>query len=105
MTECATCIHDTVCDLLQRNGQRKPCDIFHDGCELYEPKLVSCCDCEYQVKKWHSDGRMKAGGYVVYSCGRNEDPFVGHTVNGYDDEFCSHGIARYGGDGNADHCV
>lgn len=63
-------------------------------------EVVRCKDCKYQRKKWHTDKRMKEGGYWIYSCEGNDDPFVSHTVNGDKDEFCCYG-ERKGGDGNA----
>ena len=54
-------------------------------------EIVRCKDCKYQQKVWHQDKRMISKGYYLYWCDRNEDPFVSHTVNGCDDEFCSYG--------------
>ena len=53
--------------------------------------VIRCKDCKHQIKIWHKDKRMKDGGYWVCFCDRNEDQFVAHSVNGYDDEFCSYG--------------
>ena len=54
-------------------------------------EVVRCKDCIYQGKAFRKDKRMKEGGYYLYSCKRNGDPFTSHTVRGYDDEFCSYG--------------
>ena len=51
-------------------------------------EVVRCKDCKHQCKIWHADKRMKEKGYWIYSCKRNSDQFVTHTVNGYDDEYC-----------------
>lgn len=53
--------------------------------------VVPCNECIHQMKVWHQDRRMKAKGYYLYHCRRNEDPFVSHTVNGGDGEFCCYG--------------
>lgn len=54
--------------------------------------VVHCQDCKHQRKVWRTDKRYKAGGYwVICGCKRNEDPFVAHTVDGQDGEFCSAG--------------
>ena len=57
-------------------------------------EIVYCKDCKFQVKVWHKDKRMKEGGLWLLRCGKNEDPFVCHVVDGQDDEFCSHGERR-----------
>ncbi|MGN1229202.1 MAG: Lar family restriction alleviation protein [Prevotella sp.] len=54
-------------------------------------EIVHCQECTHQVKIWHSDKRMKDGGYWVFGCKLNSDPFVAHVVDGVDGEFCSHG--------------
>lgn len=56
--------------------------------------VVRCKDCKYQSKHWKVDRRMKEGGYWLYWCERNDDPFVAHTVCGEDEEFCSRGERR-----------
>ena len=56
--------------------------------------VVRCKDCKYQEKFWKADKRMKTGGYYLYGCSRNDDPFVEHTVDGYDEDFCSYGERR-----------
>lgn len=58
--------------------------------------VVRCRDCKHQCKIWHADKRMKEKGYWIYSCKRNSDPFVSHTVNGYDDEYCCYGERKKG---------
>ena len=58
--------------------------------------VVRCKDCKHQCKIWHADKRMKEKGYWIYSCKRNSDPFVSHTVNGYDDEYCCYGERKKG---------
>lgn len=57
-------------------------------------EVVKCKECKYQEKYFHKDKRMKEGGYWLYGCSKNEDPFVSHAVNGYDDEFCSAGVRK-----------
>ena len=59
-------------------------------------EVVRCKDCKHQCKIWHADKRMKEKGYWIYSCKRNSDPFVSHTVNGYDDEYCCYGERKKG---------
>ena len=59
-------------------------------------EVVRCKDCKHQCKIWHADKRMKEKGYWIYSCKRNSDPFVLHTVNGYDDEYCCYGERKKG---------
>lgn len=51
--------------------------------------VIRCKDCKHQRKAWNVDKRHTAGGYHTYWCSRNQDPFVSHTVNGYDYEYCS----------------
>ena len=58
--------------------------------------VVRCKYCKHQCKTWHADKRMKEKGYWIYSCNRNSDPFVSHTVNGYDDEYCCYGERKKG---------
>ena len=58
--------------------------------------VVRCKDCKHQCKIWHADKRMKEKGYWIYSCKRNSGPFVSHTVNGYDDEYCRYGERKKG---------
>lgn len=52
-------------------------------------EVIHCKDCTYQQKHFQKDGRYKDGGYFIYWCTLNNDPFVGHAVTGYDHEFCS----------------
>ena len=59
-------------------------------------EVVRCKDCKHQCKIWHADKRMKEKGYWIYSCEGNSDPFVSHTVNGYDDEYCCYGERKKG---------
>lgn len=54
-------------------------------------EVVRCKECKYQNRVWHEDKRFQDGGYYMVSCKRNEDPFVMHTVDGYDNDFCSFG--------------
>lgn len=61
--------------------------------------VVRCRECKHQKKVWHNDKRMKEGGYWIFGCERNQDPFVSHTVDGYDDDFCSHGERKEEQDG------
>ena len=61
-------------------------------------EVVRCKDCKHQCKIWHADKRMKEKGYWIYSCKRNGDHFVSHTVNGYDDEYCCYGERKKGED-------
>ena len=58
--------------------------------------VVRCKDCKHQCKIWHADKRMKEKGYWIHSCKGNSDPFVSHTVNGYDDEYCCYGERKKG---------
>ena len=59
-------------------------------------EVVRCKDCKYQRKIWHADRRMKEKGCWIYSCKGNSDPFVSHTVNGYNDEYCCYGERKKG---------
>ena len=59
-------------------------------------EVVRCKDCKHQCKIWHADKRMKEKGYWIYSCKGNSDPFVSHTVNGYDGEYCCYGERKKG---------
>ena len=54
-------------------------------------EVVRCKDCKYQNRVWHEDKRFQDDGYYMVSCKRNDDPFVMHTVDGYDNDFCSYG--------------
>ena len=54
-------------------------------------EVVRCKDCKYQRRKWHDDKRFQDGGYFIVGCMRNGDPFVMHTVDGHDTDFCSYG--------------
>lgn len=56
--------------------------------------VVRCENCTHQQKVWHDDKRMKEGGFFIYSCKLNEDPFVAHVVDGNPGEFCSAGKRR-----------
>lgn len=58
--------------------------------------VVRCENCTHQQKLWHDDKRMKEGGFFIYSCKLNEDPFVAHVVNGIPGEFCCVGKRRVG---------
>lgn len=68
----------------------------HSTADVVE--VVRCKDCEHQRKIWHKDNRMKEKGYYLYSCDRNSDPFVCHTVDGNDNDFCSYGKRKEGAD-------
>lgn len=57
-------------------------------------EVVRCENCVHQQKVWHSDKRMKEGGFFMYSCELNQDPFVAHVVDGNPGEFCSEGERR-----------
>lgn len=52
-------------------------------------EVIKCQNCEHQFKYFHKDKRYKNGGYWIYSCKLNDDPFVAHVVNGYPDQYCS----------------
>ncbi len=54
-----------------------------------ESELIQCKDCIHQEKVFHEDKRMKTGGWWIYSCNRNGDPFTRHVVDGSPDEWCS----------------
>ena len=54
-------------------------------------EVVRCKDCKYQRRTWHEDKRFQDGGYFIVRCTRNGDPFVMHTVDGHDTDFCSYG--------------
>lgn len=56
--------------------------------------VVRCENCTHQQKVWHDDKRMKEGGFFIYSCKLNDDPFVDHVVDGNPGEFCSAGKRR-----------
>lgn len=56
--------------------------------------VVRCEKCVYQQKAWHSDKRRKEGGFFMYSCELNQDPFVTHVVDGDPGGFCSEGKRR-----------
>ena len=81
LTTCTECRARSTADLLIEND--------------FLP-VVRCKDCKHQFKIWHADKRMKEKGYWIYSCKRNSDPFVSHTVNGYDDEYCCYGERKKG---------
>ena len=51
--------------------------------------MITCENCAYQTKVWHDDKRCKDGGYFIYGCELNDDPFVSHAVNGHPGEYCS----------------
>ena len=52
-------------------------------------KLFNCDHCKHQRKVFHEDKRYKEGGYWLYSCALNGDPFDAHAVHGYPNEYCS----------------
>ena len=56
--------------------------------------VVRCENCTHQRKVWHDDKRMKEGGFFIYSCELNDDPFVTHVVDGNPGEFCYAGERR-----------
>lgn len=56
--------------------------------------VVRCENCTNQQKVWHDDKRMKEGGFFMYSCKLNDDPFVAHVVDGNPGEFCYAGERR-----------
>lgn len=56
--------------------------------------VVRCENCTHQQKVWHDDKRMKEGGFFIYSCELNDDPFVAHVVDGNPGEFCYAGERR-----------
>jgi hypothetical protein len=56
--------------------------------------MITCNECKYQNKFFHNDKRCKGGGYMLYSCKLNGDPFVSHAVNGKPKEFCSSAKAK-----------
>lgn len=56
--------------------------------------VVRCENCTHQQEVWHDDKRMKEGGFFIYSCKLNDDPFVTHVVDGNPGEFCSAGERR-----------
>lgn len=57
-------------------------------------EVVRCDNCTHQQKVWHDDKRMKEGGFFIYRCKLNEDPFVTHVVDGNPGEFCYAGERR-----------
>lgn len=57
-------------------------------------EVVRCKDCKHQRKMWHTDKRMKDGGYWLYRCYLNQDVFITHAVDGYDNDYCSYGERR-----------
>lgn len=85
----------TLYNVVQSNLSRtdKECivSVFKKHMSADVVEVVRCKDCKFQIKAWHKDGRMKEGGYWIYQCDRNDDPFVCHAVCGYDDEFCCYG--------------
>lgn len=42
-------------------------------------KLFNCDHCKHQRKAFHEDKRHKEGGYWLYSCALNGDPFDAHA--------------------------
>ena len=42
----------------------------------------------HQKKMFRKDRRYKEGGYWIYSCELNDDPFTSHAVNGMDYDAC-----------------
>ena len=91
---------------METNPYGKPTIDYDSGVKVLEwidksptidaVEVVRCKDCKHQCKIWHADKRMKEKGYWIYSCKRNSDPFVSHTVNGYDDEYCCYGERKKG---------
>lgn len=63
-----------------------------------ETRLVTCEECVYQSKVFCSDARYIEGGYYIYRCLLNDNPFERHAVDGYSDEYCSSAVKR-GDDG------
>lgn len=84
-------------DMLQTNKFAAFCPLDEvisvvDACPTVDAvPVIRCMYCKYQLKSWHTDLRMKNKGYWLYGCERNPDPFASHTVEGYDDEYCSYG--------------
>ena len=71
-------------------------DMISNATTVDAVEVVRCKDCKHQCKIWHADKRIKEKGYWIYSCKRNSDQFVSHTVNGYDDEYCCYGERKKG---------
>lgn len=67
--------------------------VFLNEKNLLAP-TIRCKDCANQEKIFHEDRRYKEGGYYIYGCKLNSDPFVSHCVDGLDDEFCSSAIEK-----------
>lgn len=61
-------------------------------------ELITCDECKYQSKIFCSDARYIEGGYYIYRCLLNDNPFERHAVDGYSDEYCSSAVKR-GDDG------
>ena len=51
--------------------------------------IIKCQDCKHQKKWWNEDKRMKEKGYWIYGCDLIDDHFVGTSVWGEDNQFCS----------------
>ena len=51
--------------------------------------LIRCKDCQYQRKAFHSDKRMKEGGYWSYGCAMIGDLCGYWAWGGEDNQFCS----------------
>ena len=103
MTEykCGDCFHADLCKkskMIVGFSRDNPayCGMFLNSADV--APVVRCKDCKHQCKIWHADKRMKEKGYWIYSCKRNSDHFVSHTVNGYDDEYCCYGERKKGED-------
>lgn len=88
---------DRLVDMLQGNEFSALCPLDEvigvvDACHTVDAvPVVRCRHCKFQLKSWHIDLRMKNKGYWICGCARNSDPFVAHTVEGYDNEYCSYG--------------
>lgn len=57
-------------------------------------QVTRCKDCKYQYTHWHEDKRVKDGGYWIYSCELNDNPFDAHAVDGHPNDFCSRAERR-----------
>lgn len=51
--------------------------------------IIRCQDCEYRVKEWREDKRMKEKGYWVFGCNHFGDIMGYWGFGGHDNEFCS----------------
>lgn len=91
--DCNCCIHLNVCP---------NCNADVEECANYLPignvvPVVRCKDCRHQRKGWKEDKRWRDGGCWIYSCERNQHPSAFHTVDGYDEDFCSYGERKANG--------